>query len=245
MPMRRTTPGFSLWPGMDAWYRHNAIFSQELKDKYRDEYVGALYYTGSTPNQRLMAATGCYLASEVWGAAAVTANSNAANGHGDPTGKAFINHILDNLPRYNCEEHNSGQYLAYNIGPFRTLADFAPDPVLKQKASMAYDWLIADTAPSWLNGYACISNTRGRVSSTQEDYNGVTNLGWWLLLRRPARHQPAGCEFLRAMRAAGISPACPPKSWPRPPTAASPTPGAASPSATAPAGKSPTSSKPG
>jgi autotransporter-associated beta strand protein len=177
--------GFSLWPGMDAWYRHNAIFPQDLKDKYQDEYVGAIHYTGSTPNQRLMAATGCYLASEVWGAAAVTANSNASNGHGDPTGKAFINHILDNLPRYNCEEHNSGQYLAYNIGPFRTLADFAPDPLIKQKASMAYDWLVADTAPSWLNGYACISNTRGRVSSSQDDYNGVTNLGWWLLLGGP------------------------------------------------------------
>jgi hypothetical protein len=78
--------GFSLWPGMDAWYRHNGIFPQQLRDKYRDEYVGARYYGGSTPNQRLMGATACYLASEVWGAAAVTARSNAANGYGDPTG---------------------------------------------------------------------------------------------------------------------------------------------------------------
>ncbi|MCB1131966.1 MAG: hypothetical protein KDN05_12610, partial [Verrucomicrobiae bacterium] len=177
--------GFSLWPGMDAWYRHNAIFPQELKDKYRDEYVGATHYTGSTPNQRLMAATGCYLASEIWGAAAVTANSNAANGHGDPTGKAFINHILDNLPRYNCEEHNSGQYLTFNLGPFHTLANFAPDPLIRQKARMGFDWLLADTAPTWLNGYACVSNTRGRVTSPQNRYAGTTNLGWWLQFGGP------------------------------------------------------------
>jgi autotransporter-associated beta strand protein len=177
--------GFSLWPGMDTWYRHNAIFPQTLKDKYRDEYVGALHYGGSTPNQRLMSATGCYLASEIWGAEAVTSNSNAANGYGDPTGKAFINHLLDNLPRYNCEEHNSGQYLTFNLGPFHTLANFAPDPQLRQKARMGFDWLLADTAPSWLNGYACISNTRGRVDAPQNSYGGTTNLGWWLQFGGP------------------------------------------------------------
>jgi len=177
--------GFSLWPGMDAWYRHNGIFSQALRDKYRDEYVGALYYGGSTPNQRLMGATACYLASEVWGAAAVTANSNAANGHGDPTGKAFINYLLDNLPRYNCEEHNSAQYLTFNLGPFHTLANFAPDPLIRQKARMGFEWLVADAAPSWLNGYACISNTRGRVDAPQNAYNGTTMPGWWLKFGGP------------------------------------------------------------
>ncbi len=177
--------GFSLWPGMDAWYRHNSIFSQELKDKYRDEYVGAHLYAGATPNQRLMGATACYLASEIWGAAAVTANSNASNSYGDPTGKAFIDHILTNLPRYNSEEHNAGQYLTFNLGPFHTLANFAPDPLLRQKARMGFDWMVADTAPSWLNGYACISNTRGRVAPAQEDYNGTTALGWWLKFGGP------------------------------------------------------------
>jgi autotransporter-associated beta strand protein len=177
--------GFSLWPGMDAWYRHNSIFSQELKDKYRDEYVGAHLYAGATPNQRLMGATACYLASEIWGAAAVTANSNASNSFGDPTGKAFIDHILTNLPRYNSEEHNAGQYLTFNLGPFHTLANFAPDPLLRQKARMGFDWMVADTAPSWLNGYACISNTRGRVAPAQEDYNGTTALGWWLKFGGP------------------------------------------------------------
>ncbi len=172
--------GFSLWPGMDAWYRYGNTFSQALKDKYQAEYVGANLYAGATPNQRLMGATGCYLASEIWGVAAVTANSNASNGTGDPSGKAFIDHIVSNVPRYNCEEHNAGQYLAFNLGPFNTLANFAPDPALRQKARMAYEWLVADSAPTWLNGYACISNTRGRVSSPQEDYNGVATLGWWL-----------------------------------------------------------------
>jgi hypothetical protein len=170
---------------MDAWYRHNGIFSQALRDKYRDEYVGAIYYGGSTPNQRLMGATACYLASNVWGAAAVTSNSNAANGHGDPTGKAFINYLLDNLPRYNSEEHNSGQYLTFNLGPFHTLANFAPDPLIRQKARMGFDWLVADTAPSWLNGYACISNTRGRVDAPQSGYSGTTLPGWWLKFGGP------------------------------------------------------------
>ena len=177
--------GFSLWPGMDAWYRHNAIFSQELKDKYRDEYVGARYYGGSTPNQRLMGATAAYLASEIWGVGPVTSVSNGSNGTGDPSGKAFLDQILTALPRYNSEEHNAGQYLTFNLGPFHTLANFAPDPLLRQKARMGFDWMVADTAPSWLNGYACISNTRGRVAPAQEDYRGTTALGWWLMFGGP------------------------------------------------------------
>jgi len=177
--------GFSLWPGMDAWYRHNAIFSQELKDKYRDEYVGARYYFGATPNQRLMGATAAYLASEIWGVGPVTSVSNASNGTGDPSGKAFLDQILTVLPRYNSEEHNAAQYLTFNLGPFHTLANFAPDPLLRQKARMGFDWLVADTAPSWLNGYACISNTRGRVDAPQNTYNGTTHLGWWLKFGGP------------------------------------------------------------
>ena len=177
--------GFSLWPGMDAWYRHNGIFSQALKDKYRDEYVGARYYGGSTPNQRLMGATASYLASEIWGVGPVTSVSNGSNGTGDPSGKAFLNKILTDLPRYNSEEHNASQYLTFNLGPFHTLANFAPDPLLRQKARMGFDWMVADTAPSWLNGYACISNTRGRVDAPQNTYNGTTNLGWWLKFGGP------------------------------------------------------------
>jgi autotransporter-associated beta strand protein len=171
--------GFSMWPGMDAYLRWNHLFPQSLKDRYQQVYVGAdAYNNGSTPNQRFMLAVASFLANEVWGPT-VNSASSAANGVGGASGRDFILHILNKTPFDNHEEHNSHHYLTYTLSAIETLAQFAQDAEVRNKARMVVNWSFAEAAGYMHNGRWAVSSTRGRASLQQNDYS---NTGWtWLL----------------------------------------------------------------
>ena len=171
--------GFSMWPGMDAYLRWNHLFPQSLKDRYQQVYVGAdAYDNGSTPNQRFMLAVASFLANEVWGPT-VNSAASAANGVGGASGRDFILHILNKTPFDNHEEHNSHHYLTYTLSAIETLAQFAQDAEVRNKARMVVNWSFAEAAGYMHNGRWAVSSTRGRASTQQNDYS---NTGWtWLL----------------------------------------------------------------
>jgi len=171
--------GFSMWPGMDAYLRWNHLFPQSLKDRYQQVYVGSgIYNDGSTPNQRFMLAVASFLANEVWGPS-VNSVSSASNGIGAASGRDFILHILNKTPFDNHEEHNSHQYLTYTLSAIETLAQFAQDAEVRNKARMVVDWSFAEAAGYMHNGRWAVSSTRGRASLKQNDYS---NTGWiWFL----------------------------------------------------------------
>ena len=176
--------GFSLWPGMDSYLRWNGSFPQSLKDRYQQVYTTSdLYDNSATPNQRFMTCTASYLANSVWGPS-VNSVSSASYATGDPTGKAYLEGVINNVPFRGYPEHNSTQYLVYTVGPMMTLADFAPDPVFKNKARMALDWAMAEAASGMQNGRWVTPVTRGRVAATQEGYSN-TGFAWWLLYGGP------------------------------------------------------------
>lgn len=176
--------GFSLWPGMDSYLRWNGSFPQSLKDRYQQVYTTSdLYDNSATPNQRFMTCTASYLANGVWGPS-VNSVSSASYATGDPTGKAYLESTINNVPFRGYPEHNSTQYLVYTVGPMMTLADFAPDPVFKNKARMAFDWAMAEAASGMQNGRWVTPVTRGRVAASQDGYSN-TSFAWWLLYGGP------------------------------------------------------------
>lgn len=175
--------GFSLWPGMDAWYRWGNLFSAAMLTNDWNAYtICALYDNGATPNQQFMDATARYLAGEMFPGA--TFSSGAAYGYGDLSGKALVKAIVERVPRYNFPEANANHYLRFTLAPMRTLADFAPDADLRHKAGMAFDWAVADAAPAWLNGHWCVSSLRGAAATQAYNYD-ITPLSWWLLFGGP------------------------------------------------------------
>ena len=172
--------GFSMWPGMDAWMRWNGSFSQTLKDRYQQIYTTSdLYDNSATPNQRFMISTASYLANGVWGSA-VNSVSGAFNGTSDPTGKTYLENAINRIPWRGFEEHNATQYLIYTLQPMLTLAEFAPDPVFKNKARMAFDWGMAEAASAVQNGRWVTPVTRGGIQSAPNGYSN-TSFAWWLL----------------------------------------------------------------
>ncbi len=177
--------GFSMWPGMDAYLRWNHLFPQSLKDRYQQIYVGSdAYDNGSTPNQRFMLATASYLANGVWGAG-VNSVSSGANGIGGASGKDFILHILNKTPFDNHEEHNSSHYLQYTLAAIETLAQFAQDAEVRDKARLVVNWSLSEAAGYMQNGRWCVSSTRGRASDQQNAYD-ITGWTWHLLFGGPA-----------------------------------------------------------
>ncbi len=177
--------GFSMWPGMDAYLRWNHLFPQSLKDRYQQVYVGSdAYNNGSTPNQRFMLATASFLANEVWGPT-VNSVASASNGIGGVSGRDFILHLLNKTPFHNHEEHNSHHYLTYTLSAIETLAQFAQDAEVRNKARMVVHWSFAEAAGYMHNGRWAVSATRGRASGQQNAY-GNTDWTWQLVFGGPA-----------------------------------------------------------
>jgi autotransporter-associated beta strand protein len=176
--------GFSMWPGMDAYLRWSHLFPQSLKDRYQQVYVGSgAYNDGSTPNQRFMLATASYLANGVWGPG-VNSVASASNGFGGASGKDFILHILNKTPFDNHEEHNSHHYLTYTLSAIETLAEFAQDAEVRDKARLVVSWALAEASGYMHNGRWCVSSTRGRAALRQNDY-GNTDWTWHILFGGP------------------------------------------------------------
>ena len=182
--------GFSGWPGMDTYMRWQHLMPQDVKDAYVAEYVGLRTYgNGSTPNQRIMWAAACRLACETWGTAAVTVNSNASNKTGEPTGKKYIENICDRTVKYNFEERWAKHYLAYTLGPLRTIADLSSDPVLANKARMTWNWGWMDIASFSFNGRWSIP--AGRSGLVQDgNSSDISEFGSWLMFGGTPRANP-------------------------------------------------------
>lgn len=173
--------GFSGWPGMDTYMRWQHLMPQDVKDAYTAEYLGMKTYgNGSTPNQRIMWAAACRLACETWGTASVTANSNASNKTGEPTGKKYIETVCDRTVKYNFDERWAKHYLQYTLGPLRSIADLSTDPVLANKARMTWNWGWMDIASFSFKGRWSIPAGRGALT---EDGNSsdISEHGSWLM----------------------------------------------------------------
>ena len=156
-----TDAGFSMWPAMDCYLRWSAalpsVFTPTITNYFESQLTtnGTNYSSGATANQQMMFATTRYLAGMVWGTNAFPNGSQfqAAYGTGDPTGKAYVSNTIASIPLYGFLEHDSLIYIQYTLGPIYTLEQFAPDPVLRNRAKMAFDWATAE-----MSGYYFYDN---------------------------------------------------------------------------------------
>ncbi len=149
-----TDAGFSMWPAMECYLRWNAalpgVFSASINNYFKTQLTtnGTNYSSGATSNQRMMFATTHYLAGTLWGANAFPSGSQYQTdyGTGDPSGMTYVSNTIVNIPFYGLLEHDSLIYAQFTLGPIYTLEQFAPDPILRNKARLAFDWAVAEMA---------------------------------------------------------------------------------------------------
>jgi hypothetical protein len=177
-----TDAGFSMWPAMDCYLRWSAalpsVFTPAINNYFETQLTtnGTNYSSGVTANQQMMFATTRYLAGNVWGTTAFPGGSSfqASYGTGDPTGKTFVSNIIANIPLYGFLEHDSLIYVQYTLGPIYTLEQFAPDPVLQNKAKMAFDWAVAEMSGYYFYDNWAIASTRTEPYWTQNNPTETT-----------------------------------------------------------------------
>jgi len=186
--------GFSMWPAMDCYLRWHAtlpsVFTPAITNMFETQLTanGTNYGSGSTANQEMMLSTTRYLAGSVWGTNAFPSGSEyqTAYGTGDPTGKAYVSNAIVNIPLYGFMEHDSLIYIEYSLGPIYTLEQFAPDPVLRNKARMAFDWAVAEMSGYYFYDNWAIASDRTEPYWVQDNPpTGDTTLMTYLFFGGP------------------------------------------------------------
>ena len=109
----------------------------------------------NTQNKDLMMATARYLAEQEWpGAGFGTYNPS------DPTGRLTLLNRADTYVHRGEREFNSPIYFVFHYGTFRTVAEFATETEMKNKAFFAAEWLLASAAGEWFQGHWAASAER-------------------------------------------------------------------------------------
>ena len=95
--------------------------------------------------------------------------------------ESYLRHWIDLTTSEGQGEFDSPHYLAFFIAPMALLYAFAADPVMKKRATMMLDYLIADFAVDTLNGLYAGAFSRIYPEPTLERWkNGSTTLAWLL-----------------------------------------------------------------
>ncbi|WP_284645080.1 CARDB domain-containing protein [Paenibacillus silviterrae] len=160
---------------IDTYLKYGHLYSEALRAKVKQRLQEVDYSNnGSTENHLIKFRTAGYLTAQTWpdwSKAAVT--------------KQFAERdIVDMLTRfvkYGMKEYDSTTYAALYLECLLMLNDYAEDPLLRQQARMTADWMLANIAGEWVNGYW--------MSSSLRDYDGVSpklaaagNVMAWLYL---------------------------------------------------------------
>jgi hypothetical protein len=190
---------------MERWSSHfhtNSNPAKDLSAAYRNTLTTFPHWnTAHTSNQILMAATARFLVSEAY----PDANFASDFAKGDPTGRLYLLCITNQITMHNLQEFDSNVYSASYFISLRSLADFAHDPEIKQRAGMTYDWLLANAASTWLNSTWAASSFRRYADIAPQNELDHGSWALWLYLggALPARdsnveHMPGTIQAIAA-----------------------------------------------
>ncbi len=169
-------PAFQLWGAMECYLRWNQVMDQNLKNQFKTKLTTTTQWSNhNTSNKQMMSAAGRYLAQQTWPGESFASNYSAS----DPTGEIFLNDITDRYVHIGQREHNSPTYFVFHYGGLRSVADFATNAGLQNKAKLTAEWLMTSAAVKWLSGHWVAASERTRVPfRAQNEYRGATMPLW-------------------------------------------------------------------
>ncbi|MDJ0727762.1 MAG: hypothetical protein QNJ38_21890 [Prochloraceae cyanobacterium] len=168
---------FYYWGLIDSYLRWNNLYTEAQKATAKQLLVDATTYnSGKTQNQKLMLATARYLASEEFPDLVFASDYSLK----DPTGKNKILTMMSQFVSQGMVEHDSPTYHAMYLGAFRTLAEFAKDAEVKQKAAIVFEWLLINPSGEWLDGHWAASSLRKFPYVHRQNQYGAGQYALWL-----------------------------------------------------------------
>ncbi len=170
---------FAYWSAMDTYLRwKNTKYDQPLTDRSKEYFTTFTDYKGGfSQNHRVMLAVARFLASEQWPETDFVPGSEYQTS--DPTGRDFLIRKMKEWIYTGVIEHDSPIYIAFHLGPMRTLADLSQDPEIKQLAAWAFEWLMINSANNWMEGHMATSSLRNLFPyDAQNEYYESDFMHW-------------------------------------------------------------------
>ncbi|HTP24226.1 MAG TPA: hypothetical protein VMK12_01030 [Anaeromyxobacteraceae bacterium] len=142
-------------------------------------------YRGDTENHWLLYYTCMYLMSQLWPEQQWFTGKTSAENLREAAG--WIEQWVRITTTRGQGEYDSPHYMGLFLLPMSYLAEWAADPVMKKRATMMLDWLIADYAAENLDGIFVGAHSRVYDRPVVEKWNNVSSdFGWvWFGLGRP------------------------------------------------------------
>ena len=152
---------FWMYPFIGACLYGKDRMPDSLKQKARNVWRTYTPYRGDTENHWMMYYTSLYLAAQTWpgedGSQWYNGKSSEEN---FKEGEGWLNHWMRITTTIGQGEFDSPGYASFYLVSVFLLYEFATDPVMKQKAGMMIDYLLADVAVEYLKGNLCGGHSR-------------------------------------------------------------------------------------
>jgi len=152
---------FWMYPFIGAYLYGQDNIPDSLKQKARNVWRTYTPYRGDTENHWTMYYTSLYLAAQTWpgedGSQWYNGKSSEEN---LKDGEGWLTFWMKTTTTIGQGEFDSPGYGAVYLAPMFLLHEFAKDPVMKKKAGMMIDYLLADFAVEYLKGNFCGGHSR-------------------------------------------------------------------------------------
>jgi hypothetical protein len=167
--------------------------------RYVELYKHREWFGYGALNYKLMNDGAGFIAAELW---QDLKDSDGLDSAGIRTAtKARLFALFDEIVRFNTDEYAAPGYLGIDFSAMKLLADFAKDPEMRNRASMALDSMILHAACAWNRGYYITPGSRLKGWSnniTGPDGLDTTGAICWFYFGAdrpvdPYRMNPGGC----------------------------------------------------
>ncbi len=152
---------FWLYPVMSMYLYGQKNMPAAYKAKVRQSLKDYTPYRGDTENHWVMYYTSLYLASQCWpnepGPSWFNGKSSDEN---RLDAEGWLNYWMTTTATIGQGEFDSPAYLSFFLTPMFMLNQFSRDPVMKKRAEIMINWLLADFFIDYLDGQYCGPHSR-------------------------------------------------------------------------------------
>ena len=152
---------FWLYPAMSMYLYGQKNMPMEYKAKVRQALKNYTPYRGDTENHWVMYYTALYLASQTWpGEPGPSWFNGKSSEENLLDAEGWLNHWMTTTTTIGQGEFDSPAYLTFYLTPMFMLHQHSKDAVMKKKAEIMIDWLLADFFIDYLDGVYCSGHSR-------------------------------------------------------------------------------------
>ena len=182
--INRASDMFHFYALMDCYKRYGQYYTPAMVSSLKNKMTRSYNLSSGTENHKLMNATAAYMAGQEWPDIRGTVGYTAA--------RDWLDAWMNRITKQGFLEQDSSTYMAMYVSAMIVLTDHATDPVMRNKARMSLEWIMAQWAPEWMNGYHVTSSYRMFNPEFEPKYTTESHIIGWLYF---GGEQPA--EFMK------------------------------------------------